>query len=259
MGEKVDKKAKKALKAEGAVEKKIKKQKTDKKIEEAVVESIPEVKKIKKAKKEAKGSADSEKKGKKGKKDKKKAEEEEEEEEKMEEEAPAAEAEEEEEETAEPEPTFKIHKKAAPVELEDQTMTCRDCSGEFIFTVGQQEFFKQKGFDNVPTRCKDCTAAKKARFNEGGNSGGGKWGGDKWGGDAGPTKCYNCGGTGHMSRECTEPKKAMACYNCGEEGHQSRNCPKADGSAKKASGVCFAFQKGQCSRGDQCRFSHTSE
>lgn len=27
-------------------------------------------------------------------------------------------------------------------------------------------------------------------------------------------------------------------------------------SGSKASGVCFAFQRGECTRGDDCRFSH---
>ncbi|MEG0134348.1 MAG: zinc-ribbon domain-containing protein [Clostridium sp.] len=45
--------------------------------------------------------------------------------------------------------------------MTDKTMTCRDCGAEFIFTVGEQEFYKEKGFDNEPTRCADCRRAKK--------------------------------------------------------------------------------------------------
>ena len=62
-----------------------------------------------------------------------------------------------------------------------------------------------------------------------------------------------------MSRECEQPKKPQACYCCGEEGHTSRNCPKQEGSRKAGGGACFAFQKGTCTRGDACKFSHTSE
>ena len=29
-------------------------------------------------------------------------------------------------------------------------------------------------------------------------------------------------GQGHLSRECTEPAKDKSCYNCGETGHLSR-------------------------------------
>ena len=43
--------------------------------------------------------------------------------------------------------------------------------------------------------------------------------------------CFNCGGDGHMSRECPEPKRERgggnrACFNCNQEGHQSRDCPE---------------------------------
>ena len=29
--------------------------------------------------------------------------------------------------------------------MEDKTLVCKDCGKEFIFTVGEQEFFKEKG------------------------------------------------------------------------------------------------------------------
>ena len=41
-------------------------------------------------------------------------------------------------------------------DLEEEMLKCRDCDNEFPFTVGEQEFFKQKGFENKPTRCADC-------------------------------------------------------------------------------------------------------
>ena len=37
--------------------------------------------------------------------------------------------------------------------MTDKKITCRDCGSEFIFSVGEQEFYKEKGFDNDPTRC----------------------------------------------------------------------------------------------------------
>ncbi|RZN14186.1 MAG: cytochrome C551 [Methanosarcinales archaeon] len=45
--------------------------------------------------------------------------------------------------------------------MEDKTLTCQDCSEEFIFTAGEQEFFEEKGFDE-PKRCKECRDKKKA-------------------------------------------------------------------------------------------------
>ncbi|MFO8144979.1 MAG: zinc-ribbon domain-containing protein [Candidatus Syntrophosphaera sp.] len=48
--------------------------------------------------------------------------------------------------------------------MPDKTMVCRDCSKEFLFTEGEQEFYKEKGFTNEPTRCPDCRKAKKAQY-----------------------------------------------------------------------------------------------
>lgn len=45
--------------------------------------------------------------------------------------------------------------------MEDKTIICKDCGKEFIFTVGEQEFYKSRGFDNEPVRCKECRDAKK--------------------------------------------------------------------------------------------------
>ena len=47
--------------------------------------------------------------------------------------------------------------------MTDKTLSCRDCNNEFIFTVGEQEFYKEKGFENEPVRCPDCRRAKKAQ------------------------------------------------------------------------------------------------
>ena len=45
--------------------------------------------------------------------------------------------------------------------MEDKTIVCKDCGKEFEFTVGEQEFYKEKGFEQDPVRCKDCRAARK--------------------------------------------------------------------------------------------------
>lgn len=43
----------------------------------------------------------------------------------------------------------------------DQTLTCRDCGQEFVWTASEQEFYQSKGFENAPTRCPACRKAKK--------------------------------------------------------------------------------------------------
>lgn len=37
--------------------------------------------------------------------------------------------------------------------------------------------------------------------------------------------CFNCGRSGHRSRECKEPRKGMKCYICAGE-HKQADCPK---------------------------------
>lgn len=56
---------------------------------------------------------------------------------------------------------------------QDRTLTCRDCSQEFIFTAGEQEFYIEKGFENDPTRCSACRHARKQQSGGGGFGSGG--------------------------------------------------------------------------------------
>jgi len=49
---------------------------------------------------------------------------------------------------------------------QDKTLVCRDCGREFEFTAGEQEFYAEKGFENMPTRCKECRVAKKSQGRE---------------------------------------------------------------------------------------------
>lgn len=44
----------------------------------------------------------------------------------------------------------------------DKKIKCKDCGNEFIFTEGEQSFYKEKGF-NDPVRCKKCRQAKKLK------------------------------------------------------------------------------------------------
>ncbi|KAJ1502173.1 hypothetical protein HMI56_002829, partial [Coelomomyces lativittatus] len=36
-------------------------------------------------------------------------------------------------------------------------------------------------------------------------------------------KCYNCGGQGHTSRECTSARVEKACHRCNEVGHLAKD------------------------------------
>lgn len=45
--------------------------------------------------------------------------------------------------------------------FEDKVLTCRDCGRDFVFSVAEQEFFAEKGFQNNPGRCPECRTARK--------------------------------------------------------------------------------------------------
>ena len=51
--------------------------------------------------------------------------------------------------------------------FEDKTLVCRDCGKEFVFSASEQQFFADKGFQNDPTRCHECRAARRNRENPG--------------------------------------------------------------------------------------------
>ncbi|MDR3288569.1 MAG: zinc-ribbon domain containing protein [Peptococcaceae bacterium] len=54
---------------------------------------------------------------------------------------------------------------------QDKTLSCRDCGQEFIFSVSEQEFYAEKGFQNDPSRCLQCRQSRKQ--STGGRNGGG--------------------------------------------------------------------------------------
>ena len=59
---------------------------------------------------------------------------------------------------------------------EDQTLKCVDCGEDFVFTAGEQEFYRQHGLTHAPNRCKKCREARKSQRGggRGGEAGGGR-------------------------------------------------------------------------------------
>ena len=41
-------------------------------------------------------------------------------------------------------------------EFQDRILKCVDCSTDFVFTAGEQQFYHDKEFRNEPKRCKTC-------------------------------------------------------------------------------------------------------
>jgi CxxC-x17-CxxC domain-containing protein len=60
--------------------------------------------------------------------------------------------------------------------MSDKQLTCRDCGATFDFTMGEQEFYAQRGFTNEPTRCPSCRAARRASREAGYGSSEGSYG-----------------------------------------------------------------------------------
>jgi hypothetical protein len=55
--------------------------------------------------------------------------------------------------------------------MSDKNLTCKDCGKEFVFTEGEQEFYKEKGFENEPQRCPDCRRERKQQRRNNDNRG----------------------------------------------------------------------------------------
>ena len=49
-------------------------------------------------------------------------------------------------------------------EYDDISIHCIDCSDVFIWTIGEQNFYRAKDLINPPKRCKECKIAKNHRL-----------------------------------------------------------------------------------------------
>ncbi|MCE5287078.1 MAG: zinc-ribbon domain containing protein [Pelosinus sp.] len=50
---------------------------------------------------------------------------------------------------------------------QDKELTCKECGANFIFSASEQAFYEEKGFQNEPSRCPACRAARKQQNNGG--------------------------------------------------------------------------------------------
>src|SRR6267143_1805019 len=81
-------------------------------------------------------------------------------------------------------------------------LRCVDCSEEFIFTASEQQFYKDKGLTNAPTRCRACREARKAQRAGAGGS--------------------HAGGGGHGGRGRGAGGRAMYTATCSNSGNETQ-------------------------------------
>src|SRR5439155_20089443 len=90
---------------------------------------------------------------------------------------------------------------------EDQHLECVECREDFLFTAGEQAFYRQHGLTHPPTRCKRCREMRKTQRQGGGH-------------DSGPSAPRGGGGGGRGERGDLHGGKEMhaaVCSECGAE------------------------------------------
>jgi len=53
-------------------------------------------------------------------------------------------------------------------DFQDRVLKCVDCSADFVFTAGEQQFYHEKDFKNEPKRCKTCKTRRQSGSERGG-------------------------------------------------------------------------------------------
>jgi CxxC-x17-CxxC domain-containing protein len=92
----------------------------------------------------------------------------------------------------------------------DKTLTCRDCGEPFTFTVSEQQFFADRGFQNDPSRCPECRSARRERGSGDRPNGGGMAGGRR---EMVDVTCSSCGKPAQVPFKPTEGRPVY-CSDC---------------------------------------------
>jgi CxxC-x17-CxxC domain-containing protein len=90
----------------------------------------------------------------------------------------------------------------------DKQLKCRECGAEFRFSAQEQEFYRERGFQNEPQRCPDCRAARKREQGMGGG------GGDRMSGGGGSRAFYDavCADCGTPTQVPFQPTSGRPVY-----------------------------------------------
>lgn len=115
--------------------------------------------------------------------------------------------------------------------LQDKTITCRDCGREFLFTAGEQQFFAQRGYTNDPVRCPECRAARRAGSTDARGLGG--YGARQMY----PAVCARCGKSTQVPFEprSDRPVYCSGCYSSNRSTHSSLNHRSESGHSHRYS------------------------
>ena len=118
------------------------------------------------------------------------------------------------------------------INMQDKTLTCRDCGTQFAFTASEQEFFAQKGFTNEPGRCPSCRAVKKAQNGNGGYSSGGynSGGGSR---EMFPAVCAQCGKSTQVPFE-PRNDRPVYCSDCYSSRRPSNGVGRSGGGRSRS-------------------------
>jgi CxxC-x17-CxxC domain-containing protein len=108
--------------------------------------------------------------------------------------------------------------------LTDQILYCRDCKQEFVFTVGEQEFYASRGLMNTPSRCPECRAARKGQSGDRYSSshGGGHSSGLR---EARQMYTITCSSCGNEAQVPFQPRgdRPVYCSDCYQAQGSDRN------------------------------------
>ncbi|MBP2634413.1 MAG: CxxC-x17-CxxC domain protein [Firmicutes bacterium] len=93
------------------------------------------------------------------------------------------------------------------MEFQDKELSCKECGVAFTFSASEQAFYAEKGFQNDPSRCPDCRAARKRQ------NGGGRMGTSRPQREMFDATCSACGVTTQVPFRPTAGKPVY-CRDC---------------------------------------------
>jgi CxxC-x17-CxxC domain-containing protein len=104
--------------------------------------------------------------------------------------------------------------------LTDRLLVCRDCGQEFVFTVGEQVFYENRGFTSAPSHCPACRAARKGQAPDHRSSSGERTGvrGER------PMYAAICATCGQETQVPFQPRgdRPVYCPDCYQEHRRDR-------------------------------------